>query len=146
MTEPHYNHPGFGTREEDWPDPDPDSDTEEGAEIMQRNEAVLTASINRSFENQKRALEEAYGKLPESLFIKARDNQAEPTHEDRRLLLSRGDDLGKILAHPDSLTADEIHEAFLWPPPDVVRANIQRATGGTLSTPTELHVKQKTRY
>jgi hypothetical protein len=143
MAESPYNHPDFGTRDEDWPDPDVDSDTEEGAEIMQRNEAALAASMNRSFENRKRALEEAYGNLPESLFIKARDNQAELTHEERQLLLGRGDVLGKAMAYPDSLTADEIHEALLWPPPDVVRANIQRATDDTLSTPTELHVKAK---
>jgi hypothetical protein len=51
--------------------------------------------------------------------------------------------LGKVLAYPDSLTAGEIHEARGWPPPDIVCANIQRATGGTLRTPTELYAKVK---
>lgn len=41
------------------------------------------------------------------------------------------------------MTLNEIHEACRWPPPDVVRANIQRATGGSLSTPTELYAKGK---
>lgn len=51
--------------------------------------------------------------------------------------------IGKALASPESLTTDEIHEVMLWPPPSVVRANIQRATGGTLSTPMELYAKAK---
>ncbi|KAL2129081.1 hypothetical protein VTI74DRAFT_8259 [Chaetomium olivicolor] len=36
-----------------------------------------------------------------------------------------------------------MHETLLWPPPDGVRANIQRATGGSLSTPGELYTKAK---
>jgi hypothetical protein len=51
--------------------------------------------------------------------------------------------VGKALAHPDSLTADEMHQVLLWLPPHVVRANIQRATGGRLSTPSELYAKAK---
>jgi hypothetical protein len=142
MTESPYN-PDFGTREEDWPDPDVDLDTEEGAEIMRRNEAAVVACMDRAFENRQRAIEEHYGNLPESLFSKELDNQAELTHEERQLLLSRGDVSAKVMAYPDSLTAGEIHEALLWPPPDVVLTNIQRATGGTLSTPSELHAKGK---
>jgi hypothetical protein len=37
--------------EEDWPDPDVDSSTEEGAEITRRNEASLVASIDRNAQN-----------------------------------------------------------------------------------------------
>ncbi|KAK4241158.1 hypothetical protein C8A03DRAFT_30639 [Achaetomium macrosporum] len=49
----------------------------------------------------------------------------------------------KALAYPDSLTVGKTYEAFLWPLPDELRADIQRATSGTLSTPTELLVDAK---
>jgi hypothetical protein len=91
----------------------------------------------------QRTRQAAYGNIPASLYDKARDHQDQLTEEERQQLLSRGDVLGKALAYPDSLTTDEIHEAQGWPPPDVVRANIQRATGGRLSTPAELHAKAK---
>ncbi|KAK4138367.1 hypothetical protein BT67DRAFT_7525 [Trichocladium antarcticum] len=81
--------------------------------------------------------------IPEALYDKAQNHQDQLTHEERRLLLGRGDAIGKALAHPDSLTAEETHRVLLWPPPDVVRANIQRATGGSLSTPHELYAKAK---
>ncbi|KAL2131402.1 hypothetical protein VTI74DRAFT_5158 [Chaetomium olivicolor] len=128
MAEPPNSDPGFGNREEDWPDPDVDSSTEEGAEIMRRSEAALFASIDRDARKRQRAVQAAYGNIPPSLYDKARDHQDQLTKEERQLLLSRGDVLGKALAYPDSLTTDEIHEACAWPPPDVVRANIQRAT------------------
>jgi hypothetical protein len=51
--------------------------------------------------------------------------------------------VGKALAYPDSLTTDEIHEACGWPRPDVIRANIQRATSSRLSTPAEPYAKDK---
>ncbi|KAL2196591.1 hypothetical protein P885DRAFT_16366, partial [Corynascus similis CBS 632.67] len=107
-------------REEDWPDPDVDSSTEEGAEIMRRSEAALFA-----------------------LYDKAWDHQDQLSEAERQRFLSRGDAIGKALAYPDSLTTDEIHEACGWPPPDVVRASIQRATSGRLSTPFELYAKAK---
>jgi hypothetical protein len=43
----------FDNREEDWPDPDVDSGTEEGAEIMRRSEAALFASMEREIQKQK---------------------------------------------------------------------------------------------
>ncbi|KAF9869211.1 hypothetical protein CkaCkLH20_13313 [Colletotrichum karsti] len=81
--------------------------------------------------------------IPQALYVKAQDHQNELTDGERLLLLTRGDVVGKALAHPDSLTPEEIHQALLWPPPDVVRVNIQRATGGKLSTPSELYAKGK---
>ncbi|KAK3311649.1 uncharacterized protein B0T15DRAFT_389398 [Chaetomium strumarium] len=126
MAESPSSDPDFLHREEDWPDPDVDSSTEEGAEIMR--------------------LQAAYGNLPTSLYDKTRDHQDQLTEAERQLLLSRGDVLGKALAYPDSLTTEEIHEARGWPPPDIVRANIQRATGGRLSTPAELHAKAKNAF
>ncbi|GAO19881.1 uncharacterized protein UV8b_06037 [Ustilaginoidea virens] len=139
MDDPRYSHPDFGTREEDWPDPDIDSDTEEGRQKMELLEAAHLATINRAI--AKRTQQPLYPGIPESLYDKARDHQDQLTDEERCLLLSRGDLVGKVLAYPDSLSDDEIHECLHWPPPNVVRENIQRATGGTLSTPTELHAK-----
>ncbi|KAL2170373.1 hypothetical protein VTG60DRAFT_4959 [Thermothelomyces hinnuleus] len=143
MAEPHNDDPNFGNREEDWPDPDVDSSTEEGAETTRRSETALYASMDRDIQKRRRAMQAAQGDIPQSLYDEARDYQDQLTEEERQLLLSRGDVLGKALAYPDSLTTEEIHKALRWPPPDVVRANIQRATGGTLSTPTELYAKAK---
>ncbi|WYZ42186.1 hypothetical protein EsH8_V_001081 [Colletotrichum jinshuiense] len=131
----------FGTREEDWPEVDVDSDTEEGAEAMRRADAAMHATIERSI--QQRHQRSAHDTIPQALYDKAENHQDQLTEEERRLLLSRGDVVGKALANPDSLTADEMHQVLLWPPPDVVRANIQRATGGRLSTPSELYAKAK---
>lgn len=111
MAEPPNDDPSFGNREEDWPDPDVDSSTEEGAEIGRRSEASLFASMDRDIQKRRRAMQAAYGDIPESLYDKARDHQDQLTEEERQLLLSRGDVLGKVLAYPDSLTADEIYEA-----------------------------------
>ncbi|KAK4233231.1 hypothetical protein C8A03DRAFT_39079 [Achaetomium macrosporum] len=143
MAEPPSSDAGFGNREEDWPDPDVDLSTEEGAEIIRRSEAALFASMDRDAANRRRAIEATYGNLPTILYDKARDHQDQLTEAERQQLLSRGDVIGKALAYPDSLTTDEIHEARGWPPPDIVRANIQRATGGRLSTPVELYAKAK---
>jgi len=133
--------PNLGTGEEDWPEIDVDSDTEEGAEAMRRADATLHATMERSI--RQRNPQSAHDAIPQALYVKAQNHQDQLTQEERRLLLSRGDVVGKALAHPDSLIADEMHQVLLWPPPDVVRANIQRATGGRLSTPSELYAKAK---
>lgn len=133
--------PNLGTREEDWPEVDVDSDTEEGGEAMRRAEAALHATIERSICQRHAQLD--HDTIPQALYVKAQNHQDQLTQEERRLLLSRGDIVGKALADPDFLTADETHQILFWPPPDVVRANIQRATGGSLSTPSELYAKGK---
>ena len=81
--------------------------------------------------------------IPRELNEKAKNNNADLTDEERALLLSRADLIGKALANPDSLTLEEVHEILQYPPPDVVRANIQRATNNALSTPEELYAKIK---
>lgn len=134
--------PNLGTREEDWPEVDVDSDTEEGAEAMRRAEASMHATIERSI-RQRNAQPFRHTNIPQALYGKAQDQQDHLTAEERQLLLSRGDVVGKALAYPDSLTADEMHQALLWPPPAVVHANIRHATGGSLSTPSELFAKGK---
>ncbi|KAH9232411.1 hypothetical protein K456DRAFT_54166 [Colletotrichum gloeosporioides 23] len=145
MTEPRNLGSSFGTlgtREEDWPDVDGDLDSEEGAEAMRRADAALHATIERSI-RQRNAQSAHGGAFPKSLYIKAQNQQDRLTNEERQLLLSRGDVVGKALARPDSLTTEEMHQALLWPPPDLVLANVQRATGGQLSTPIELYAKGK---
>ncbi|KAK1995812.1 hypothetical protein LX36DRAFT_659222 [Colletotrichum falcatum] len=130
----------LGTRDEDWPDVDGDLDTEEGAEAMRRADAALHATIERSI--WQRNAQPVHGDaIPRALYIKAQTQQDQLTDQERQLLSSRGDVVGKALARPDSLTTDELHRALLWPPPDAVRASIQRATGGRLSTPIELYAK-----
>ena len=109
-----------------------DPSTEESTETTRRREAALL----------RRAVQEAYCKIHPSLYIKAWD-QRPLTEDEREVFLSCGDILGRAIAYPDSTTTDEIHEACAWAPPDLARANIQRATGGTLSTPTELYAKAK---
>ncbi|KAK2763588.1 glucan -beta-glucosidase [Colletotrichum kahawae] len=132
----------FGTREEDWPDVDGDLDTEEGVEAMRHADAALHATIERSMRQRNAQLAHA-DSIPRALYINAQNKQHQLTDEERQLLLSRGDVVGKALARPESLTTDEMHQVLLWPPPDVVRANIQRATGGQLNTPIELYAQGK---
>ncbi|GKT41260.1 uncharacterized protein ColSpa_01441 [Colletotrichum spaethianum] len=136
------NFGSLGAREEDWPDVDGDPDTEEGAEAMRRADAALHATIERSIW-QRNAQSVHSDAIPRALYIKAQNQQDQLTDEERQLLLGRGDVVGKALARPDSLTTDEMHQALLWPRPGVVRASIQRATGGRLSTPNELYAKGK---
>lgn len=108
------------------------SSTEESAETLRRREAALL----------RQTVHEAYCRIPPGLYLKARD-QVPLTEDERAVFLGCGDVLGRVIAHPESATIDEVHEACAWPPPDVVRANIQRATGGRLGTPTELYAKAK---
>lgn len=128
--------------EEEWPDIDVDSDTSEGAEAIRRADAAFEASIERSLQKQ-REQQPGYGRIPKELYVKAQDHQDQLTQEERQLLLTRGDVAGKALAYPDSLTTDEIHDLLFWPPPDVLRANVQQVTGGALSTARELVAKAK---
>lgn len=138
--------PNFGTKEEDWTDLDADPDTGEFTEAGRRSKAAMNAAMTHRFRQRKlqRKLQSAHHDgIPLALYIKARDHQAQLTLKERHLLLSRGDIVGKALAYPYFLTAYEMHQVALIPPPNVVRANIQRATGGKLSTPRELYAKAR---
>lgn len=141
MAQARINHPDFGTREEDWPELDIDSDTEEYREKQELFEAALSASIHRSIAKQEQ--QTRFPHIPPSLYLKAKENQDQLTMEERSLLVSRGDLIGKALGDLASITDEEMHKLFSWPPPDVVRANIQRVTGGSFTTPTELYAKMK---
>lgn len=146
------NDPDFGTREEDWPEVDIDLSTEEGAEALRRSEAAWQAGDRRAEERREQKRQQhreelrrqyAHLGIPDALYVKAKEHQDQLTEEERNLLISRSDLIGKALGRPDSLTPDEIHQLLFWPSPDVVHANIRLATGGTLSTPTELYAKAK---
>lgn len=132
--------PDSGTTEEDWPDIDVDSDTEEGAAAIELVEAALHVSIERSSHQQN---QHQINGLSYALVEKAREHQDQLTQEERQLLLASGGLVGKTLSYPDSLTVEEMHEILLRPPSGGVRANFQSATGGSLSTPNELYAKLK---
>ncbi|CZR62574.1 uncharacterized protein PAC_12471 [Phialocephala subalpina] len=82
-------------------------------------------------------------KIPQGLYTKAQDHQDELTQEERELLLSRGDVIGKALAQPSSLSDAERNDVKGLPSPDVVRANIERATNGKMSTVDEILSKAR---
>ncbi|KAM0281211.1 hypothetical protein ACHAQH_003642 [Verticillium albo-atrum] len=148
MAESRMTPPDFGTREEDWPDIDIDSDTSEYAENMARSEAASHAIMERRLQQQRDESSAAeqndpVNAIPEAIYDKARDYQDQLTQEERNLLLSCDNLVCKALALPDSLTTEEVHDLFGWSAPDVVRDYIQRASNGTLSTPAELYTKAK---
>lgn len=143
MAQPRTTDPNLGTREEDWPDPDVDSDTESGADATRRSEAAMLATINRSIRQRRCPRHAAGDAIPQSLYVKAELRQDDLTEDERALLLSRGDVVGKALARPGELTAEEAHDVLNWPAPDVVREAIRRATGGAVSSPTELYARGK---
>jgi hypothetical protein len=79
--------------------------------------------------------------LPQELYIEAQNRQNQLTDAERQLLLSRGDLIGKALAQPTSLTESERYKVMDRPPPNVVRARIEVASNGELSTVAELVAK-----
>ncbi len=108
---------------------------------MQQEEQELGIDLEQRLQQlQQRTRDYACGP---DLYAKAQDHQGQLTQEERNLLLGRGDITGRVLGAPDSLTDDEIHVFLNLPPPDVVRANVQRATGGSLGTVSELYAKVK---
>ncbi|TQN70216.1 hypothetical protein CSHISOI_05333 [Colletotrichum shisoi] len=95
----------LGTREEDWPEVDVDSDTDEGREATRRAEIAFHATIERSIRQQH--TQSADDTIPLTLYAKAHSHPDQLTQDERGLLNSRGDVVGKALADPDSLTPDE---------------------------------------
>ncbi|KAF6840969.1 hypothetical protein CMUS01_03742 [Colletotrichum musicola] len=143
MAQPRTRDSDLGTREEDWPDPNVDSETESGADATRRSEAAIHATIDRSIRQRRYPPHAARDAIPQSLYVKAELRQDELTEDERALLLSRGDVVGKALARPGELTAEEAHEVLNWPAPDAVREAIKRATNGATSSPMELYAKGK---
>ncbi len=83
-------------------------------------------------------LDKAY-KIPANLYDKALKHNDQLTEDERALLLSRGDVVGKALAHPESLSLEERYHVLQWSPPDKLHAAIRTATDGALSMPEELY-------
>ncbi|RFU30700.1 hypothetical protein B7463_g5664, partial [Scytalidium lignicola] len=84
---------------------------------------------------------DAVDQIPQELYRKALRYPKLLTFEDRQLLISRGDVGDKALVDPSSLTNEEINTVLGRPCPNVVRANIERATNNELSTVVELVAK-----
>ncbi|KAK7906538.1 hypothetical protein PG985_016275 [Apiospora marii] len=77
--------------------------------------------------------------IPKALYEKAGRNNPDLSDDERALLLSRGDLVGRALAHPQSLTQAERYEILGWPnPPEELSAAVRRASGGSISQPREL--------
>ena len=72
--------------------------------------------------------------ISKELYEKAQKHQDQLTDADRELLLSRGDLVGQALAQPSSLTEAERNTVLNRPSPDAVRAGIELASQGKLST------------
>lgn len=77
MTELHNMDANLGTREEDWPEVDVDSDTEEGGEAIRRAEAALHATIERSI--RQRHAQSGHDTIPPALYVKAQNHQDQLT-------------------------------------------------------------------
>lgn len=136
-----------GSDSEEWLDGDLDPNTEEGARKIRKGEAALAASISRSTEEQRKQCEvrgpdKAY-EIPKSLYEKAEKQNDQLTDDERALLLSRGDVVGKALANPKSLTEAELYQVIRWSPPELIQPAIRKATGGALSKPLELIAKAR---
>ncbi|KAI9162794.1 hypothetical protein HJFPF1_04386 [Paramyrothecium foliicola] len=149
MAQPWARDLEFGTRGEHWSNPEVDLDTEKGHEAIERTDAAIHAIVGRGARRRqgevKSTIEPAYTHydIPKALYQKAQDHQDQLSHDERQLLLNRGDVIGKALAQPDALTEDETYQVLLWPAPGVVHANIQAARGGTPGSPFELHARGK---
>ena len=105
--------------------------------------AIMNARPEPQMEEPRRlpGVPEIAYTLPQELYLKAQNQQNQLTDAERQLLLSRGDLIGKALAQPSSLTEVERYWVLDRPPPDVVRARIELASNGELSTVAELVVK-----
>ncbi len=122
-------------------DADADSDTSSGRRAAQRVEDSIVRAMEWEIakrDKQFRGPEKAY-EIPAELYQKAEKHNAHLTDAERALLLSRGDVVGKALAHPEQLTLEERYQALMWSPPGVLHAAIRDATGGEWGTPEELY-------
>ena len=122
-------------------DADADSDTSSGRRAAQRVEDSIVRAMEWEIakrDKQFRGPEKAY-EIPAELYQKAEKHNAHLTDAQRALLLSRGDVVGKALAHPDELTLEERYQVLQWSPPEVLHAAIRDATRGKQSTPEELY-------
>ncbi len=139
--DPDHTPPADDDQEYPDPDNDYDSDTSEGRFAAQRVEDALVQAMEWEIakrDKQFRGPDKAY-EIPLELYSKAEKDNDQLTAAERALLLSRGDVVGKALAHPDELTLEERYQALQWSPPGVLHAAIRDATGGKQGTPEELY-------
>lgn len=102
---------------------------------------IIKAQANERFPSLQ-APEIAH-QIPQELYEKAMKENDRLTDDEPRILLSRGDVIGKAPAHPASLTPGERNFVLGRPPPDQVRAGIERVTDGQLHTVEELLAKAR---
>ncbi|KAK0613987.1 hypothetical protein B0T14DRAFT_569976 [Immersiella caudata] len=136
----------FGTQQDDWQmTENSDSDTDAPVQATSRN-AAARAAIDQTLREYNARLADATAEqdaIPRELYDKAQNCQDQLTDNERQLLLSRGDAVGRALGQPDMVGPNDVHEVMHWPPPDIARANIQRATSGQMTTTMELYEKAK---
>jgi len=126
---------------EEGPDSDVDVSATDGTRAAKRTRDTLYESMERQAAEQERRFrgpDKAYG-ISKELYDKAEKANDTLTEEERTLLLSQGDVVGKALARPDSLSLEERYAVLQWSPPDELHAAIRKATDSALSTPEELY-------
>ncbi|KAK8102133.1 hypothetical protein PG984_015279 [Apiospora sp. TS-2023a] len=76
--------------------------------------------------------------ISQAVYAKAETQNEELSDDERALFSARGDQVGRALAHPDSLNLAERYELMGYEPPEQLHQAIRDATGGEASTPREL--------
>jgi hypothetical protein len=94
---------------------DPDNDNYDSDAV---DEAIL-ASFKANYQKRRR---ERWGppitvNIPQELYTRAQDHQDQLTQEERQLLLSRGDNIGKAFAQPNLVTDVERNDILGRPHP-----------------------------
>lgn len=129
------------------PVPDPVLEDWNDTDSVRELQDALAAEIKRKTEEQTEKYEihppQIAFEIPKGLYEKAQKENDQLTDDERALLLSRGDVVGKALANPKSLTEAELYQVLRLPPPEIIQPVVREATGGALSSPFELLAKAR---
>jgi hypothetical protein len=88
---------------------DPNS---EEYKLLKTQRAERRAAVRKAIDEKMNGPDMAY-QIDQALYDKAETRNAELTDEERALLQSRGDAVGKALAHPELLTTEETYEVCM---------------------------------
>jgi hypothetical protein len=88
---------------------DPNS---EEVRLWKATRAERRAAALKAHEEIMKGPASAY-QIDQTLYVKAETRNIELTDEERALLQSRGDAVGKALAHPESLTTEETYQVCM---------------------------------
>lgn len=91
---------------------DPNSEEAKMLEATKDERRARVDAMLKKLEEEKRGPAIAR-EIDQALYTKAETHNADLSNEERALLLSRGDTMGKALAHPESLTAEEIYKVCM---------------------------------